>query len=162
MRLINLGRVAAVLAFGLCTAGAVDTAQAAGITVFVDCQGAGGNPTWAPTNSTITIKAKINGTWTTMQGYQPTVPAWLCTAGNSIQAWLTSWSLAETQALRISISGDDAFWVDKVWLYDSDTLALVTWGNEDNSGWCHSTDPSDGNNSFCIGASAFTSWTFPK
>ena len=131
----------------------------ASYSVNIDCTGfPNAIPNWAGTVNTITVKAhKKNGT--VKQLFSGVISNSSCiTFGNIIQGFDTD-SMSNVKKISVTTNGNDAFWIDSLWLNNGSSF--ITWGVQNQIGWCVSTDPADGNNSHCEQAKAFTTWDFP-
>lgn len=156
---------AAALCAGL--TGYAGEAQAS-YTVRVDCHGDNGLPTWADTSDTITVQAIIGTRWILL-GSQ-TMVGWC----NQDAIWVLRKSArdmaASVDAIVISTSGSNAFFIDRVELFEGylpdvpsklyTPKLQAAWGESDSKGWCLSTDASDGNYGSCLGATAAQAWKF--
>jgi hypothetical protein len=141
-----------VLAIGLST-----TAHAS-FGVYIDCHGGSGFPNWASTSNTVTTYVKVNGNLTWFDSR--TVPASMCDHENGFSFTSSRWSGYDVSGIQVQISGNDAFFIDKIMLVDGATWHIWQWGVDNTLGFCLSTAPSDGNNPYCLNRVAQTWWDF--
>lgn len=165
-----LTRLLALFAFVISFHGLSGQAHAAGFMVVIDCHGTGGNPSWSHTASTIAVEARINRANNSLGTF--TVPASKCDSDGEIRLSFPSFSARDVVQVLVSTSGNDAFWIDRVELYDAGTGSfdqggVITlpvlrwrWGSHDNFGFCLSTDAGDGANSYCVDTTAYRRWNF--
>ena len=138
--------------------------------VTLDCHGSGGNPNWSHTNDTITVEARVNRSNNKMGSM--TVPKSRCDQDDELVFTFPSFTADDVVQLIISTNGSDAFWIDRVRLYDAGygstgqngTITLpklrMYWDKNDNFGYCLSTDSKDCRNSYAIYGRAYAKMYF--
>jgi len=155
----NITRLLAVLGFCLGATGLLSsTAHAQGFYVMLDCHGTNHLPSWSHTSSTITIKAKIDGFYNTLWSYPPDA-SW-CNDEDEVVSYFGAFTADDVERIRVSTGGEDVFWIDEVLLQDADTYWQGWWGTDNNTGYCISQDPHDGENSYCLNGTAYSAFDF--
>lgn len=154
----SLNRLVAALAFCVSAMGMMGTAHAAGFSVRLDCHGTNGLPDWAATSNVITVSAKINGFYNVLGSIVPGA-SW-CDGEDEIVFSLASFSAADVDMIRVTTSGSNSFWMDRVTLRDTTSGAQHYWGVDNNVGYCTSTSPADGAYSYCYDGVAKATWYF--
>jgi hypothetical protein len=142
------------------SAGFADDASAAtGYIVQSDCNGTGGVPSWANTSNQITVEIYVNEGWVLMSGAGAHSN---CANEKSFSIVFSGFPVTK---VRVTTNGSDAYWIDDISLYGFNsaiggTVSLIkTWGIDNNSGYCVSTDPADVE-AQCYQAVAKTTWVF--
>lgn len=172
MNLRFISKLLVIVAFYVAVS-SVSTAQAS-VLVVIDCHGTGGNPNWSHTSSSISATVRIQSHNNQMRQYTSntqyvTVPASKCDQDGEVAFWLFSFTAYDVAQVAVTTSGSDAFWIDRVTLYESESTSSVyvpnpttaaQWGIDNNFGYCLSTDANDGANSYCTGGLAQTTWYF--
>jgi hypothetical protein len=140
----------------------------ADFTVIIDCRGASGQPTWAPSFDGIRVHAFITATasWKEL----PRAPGTCRIDDGWIfhQAGLDVDDIHPGVGLKVTTNGSDALFIDKLTLWQHHCSQAGVgctkeqqWGVDNNVGYCVSETPSDGNNSFCLQSVAKDPWLFP-
>jgi hypothetical protein len=160
MKVHTMTRVFAAFAFALALAGVGGSAHASGFAVKIDCHGSNNLPDWAHTTNTITVKALIRGFYNTIGTFVPTQAQ--CAQEDQIRFGFAAFSGFDVESIQFSTNGSNVFWLDEFVLGDIDTRTEWRWGIDNNVGFCFSTQPADGQNSFCSGAAARKVWDFTK
>jgi hypothetical protein len=138
----------------------LSTTAHASFGVYIDCHGTNGVPNWTSTSNTVTTFVKVNGNWTWIDA-RP-VSASMCDHENGFSFSYSGFSGYDVSTIEMQISGNDAFWIDKIMLLDGATWHTWQWGIDNTLGFCLSTDPSDGKNQYCLNGFAQSLWDFDK
>lgn len=146
------------LASLVCTLGFASSA-AANYAITLDNYGTSGLPTWAGTSGDITIETKINGTWDDVCVLEPSSRL------ENHWCYVTSgFEWDDVDGIRISTDSGDGFWLDQfhLWEYNGpwDYTVRRTWGIDNNTGWCFSTDSEDPSQYCYNGWASTRTWTW--
>lgn len=128
-------------AFALCiaTTSFANDGLAAGFKVIIDCHGDDGHPVWSESSGPLTIKAYINGAWVTVASdFSISNAQCLVEDGVTKSYPAFSWDLVDS--LRIRNDGNDALFMDRVFLADSSGTKKASWGIDNNIGYCLSQE----------------------
>ena len=155
-------RFLAALALCIATTSFAGDALAAGFKVVIDCHGDDGYPTWSESNGPLTIQAHINGAWVTVaSNFSISNAECLVEDGVTKSYPAFSWDIVDS--LKISNSGNDALFMDRVFLADSSGVKKVYWGIDNNIGYCLSQEEEGPETwAYCWNSRFYTSLTFPR
>ncbi|MBN2525051.1 MAG: hypothetical protein JXR76_01575 [Deltaproteobacteria bacterium] len=144
------------------------------VSICVDTYGVNGYPTWAGTNSSVKVEAKVGSTWYTF--YQGAI--------NEVEEWYNMPALAtnicwesdeftyyEVSEIRFTTYGGDALFFDRVILAGEERYPQGTpywdevkiWGVNNNSGYCLSTQTeNEAARAYCHDGQFLNQRTFTK
>lgn len=130
--------------------------------VRVDCTGLHNSPLWAGSKDTVSIYVQMtDGTWWLLASDELTDSE--CRFGwEELVGTTRGYRPHHINRIMLHIDGSDAFFVDKVSLIEHATGFRRDFGVDNTKGWCLSTDPKDGNNSFCSSAARPTLSFYPN
>lgn len=144
----HLSKLIALAAFALASSMFTTDAHA----FFKVCLDNSSNPrgavTWATTSNTISVCAVTTGTFGSCVPLE-SARALTTIAGCHAFNWWSWEDAADVIRLEVSTSGNNAFWLDQIELFRGDGTEHWQSGVDNTSGWCLSTQPSDGNNANC-------------
>lgn len=164
-------------AFFIAAIGIANTSYALGFTIALDTMGMGGYPTWAGTTSTVTIEAQINNSWLVVyvgpiEELDEPNPVDTYFGYNKHEFRYPAFNFSDVTAVRISIDGGDALFLDQVHLYGDLWVRgdpphtwwwdpAKTWGVDDNTGFCLSTEYENASAlAYCYQGKVGWRWTF--
>lgn len=124
------------------------------VSICVDTEGVNGYPTWAGTNSTVKVEAKVGATWYTFyEGPMNSVTEWYnCPAISWLLCWESDdFTYFDISSIRFTTYGGDALFFDRVILAGEEVYPqgapywdeTTIWGINNNSGYCLSTQAED-------------------
>ena len=131
----KFAKLLATVALCIATTGFAGNGLAAGFKVIIDCHGDDGYPTWSESGGPITIKAYVNGAWVTVASNFSISNA-QCIVEDGVTKSYPAFSWDVVEKLKITNDGNDALFMDRVFLADSDGVQKVYWGIDNNIGYC--------------------------
>lgn len=155
MKTWNTTKFVAAIVFCAATTGFANDALAYNWAINIDCHGDNGNPGWASSQGPITVEVKINNVWTQLGSYEGLI----CNVEDAFYFGSWSFSWQDVAQLRISNSGNDMFWIDQVFLRDSNQTVRWSAGIDNNFGYCLSAETEDPS-AYCWNGRSYRSLTW--
>jgi hypothetical protein len=151
--------VIGLVAFAASLASSAVPSTAHAWVVRFDCHGTSGVPSWAHTSNTLFVEIGYKiGAFTFYDYYNVAAPASKCDQEDEIVVGGETGAASQVKSIWVTSNGDDAFFLDQILIDEDNTFNYKRTGADDQSGWCISTDPADGNNANCPDDAG--SWSF--
>lgn len=156
MKAHSASKVLAVFSFLAVLTGFAGGASA-DFKIRIDCHGDNGLPTWAATSDTISVGVRKGNAWINVGNVSSPIS---CSTEDSIILTKVGMDISEISEVKITTSGDDTFWIDRMSLLIGVNQVVKTWGTDNNVGYCVSTDSADGASSNCYQTTAQSPYVF--